>query len=574
MQRASSITSSVGGGMSVVYGLTVVALGLIALSLSGTIIGSFAPAGEVFGLTLDNYRRIVADARVPGILWRTIQLGLGTVFVVMAVALPMAWILGRTDFKWKTVLFAALAAKLAIPGFITAMAYVWLFNPSSGLVNQLLGQTSIDGTPAFDVYQMWWICLLQGLVLVPGAVFMLLPAIRNLDASLEEAALTAGVPRPQVFLRIVVPLLAPAVLAVAVFYFIIAVEMFDFVAIIGFGDGGEVLVLRIYRALVETGGLPQYGTAGVYGMILFVLCIGAIIGYVRLLRDARRFAVVGGKRRMMAHVVLGRWHGVATSYAVIWFVLTVALPVITLAWVTLTPFFQPPSQEAFQSISLAGFVDGFSYLAEPALNTLGVMVGAVTVAISFSIALTWVVTRSRSPLAKWADAAVFLAPAVPTVVSATAFQVFGIAIYQWLPLYGTLWLMIAAMGTRMVTYCSRTMNSAALQLAPELEEAGWVSGLSPFAAFRHIFVPLMMPAIFYAALMVGMLSARDLTLPLIMGGGRTPLVSTLIFDLQTNGEYNSAAAIALYIIVVLVALALFARRLTGLGEAGLGRDGR
>ena len=563
MTRPSAITS----GMGLIYGLTAIALGLIALSLSGTVIGSFAPAGEVIGLTLDNYRRVFADARVPGIVWRTIELGVGTVAVVMAVALPMAWMLGRTDFRWKTVLFAALAAKLAIPGFITAMAYVWLFNPSAGLVNQLLGQTALDGVPAFDVYQLSWICVLQGLVLVPGAVFMLLPAIRNLDASLEEAALTAGVARPQVFLRIVVPLLTPAVLAVAVFYFIIAVEMFDFVAIIGFGDGREVLVLRIYRGLVETGGLPEYGVAGVFGMILFALCIGAILAYVRLLRDARRFAVVGGKRRMMAPVALGRWHGVATAFATLWFVLTVALPVVTLAWVTLTPFFQPPSREAFASITFAGFIDGFSYLAEPALNTLGIMVGAVTVAISFSIALTWVVTRSRTRLAQWADAAVFLAPAVPTVVSATAFQVFGIAIYQWLPLYGTLWLMIAAMGTRMVTYCSRTMNGAALQLAPELEEAGWVSGLSPFAAFRHIFVPLMMPAIFYAALMVGMLAARDLTLPLIMGGGRTPLISTLIFDLQTNGEYNSAAAIALYMIVVLVTLALFARRLTGLGEA-------
>ena len=79
----------------------------------------------------------------------------------------------------------------------------------------------------------------------------------------------------------------------------------------------------------------------------------------------------------------------------------------------------------------------------------------------------------------------------------------------------------------------------------------------------------MAPAIFYAALMVGMLAARDLTMPLIMSGGRTPLISTLVFDLQTNGEYNSAAAVALYMIVVLVALALFARRLTGLGEPGL-----
>jgi iron(III) transport system permease protein len=193
----------------------------------------------------------------------------------------------------------------------------------------------------------------------------------------------------------------------------------------------------------------------------------------------------------------------------------------------------------------------------------------MTVAISFSIALTWVVSRERGALSRWADGAVFLAPAVPTVVSATAFQVLGIAIYQWLPLYGTLWLIIAAMGTRMLSYCTRTMNGAALQLSAELEESGWVSGLSKWTAFRGIFVPLMAPAIFYAALMVGMLSARDLTLPLIMGGGRTPLVSTLIYDLQTNGEYNGAAAVALYMILVLVALALAARRMTGLAEPGL-----
>jgi iron(III) transport system permease protein len=112
------------------------------------------------------------------------------------------------------------------------------------------------------------------------------------------------------------------------------------------------------------------------------------------------------------------------------------------------------------------------------------------------------------------------------------------------------------------------MNGAALQLSPELEEAGWVSGVSKWRTFLGVFVPLMAPAIFYAALMVAMLAARDLTLPLIMGGGQTRLVSTLIYDLQTNGEYNSAAAVAIYMILVLVALALFARRLTGVAEIG------
>jgi len=555
-------------GIAAVYGATVIALCLIAVSLAGTFLGSFAAPGEILGTTLNNYVRVWNDARVPSIVGRTLILGLGSVAVVMVIALPLAWLLGRTDFRWKGALFTALAAKLAIPGFITAMAYVWLLNPSAGLVNQMLGMSSLDGTPAFDIYQLKWIALLQGIVLVPGAVFMLLPAVRNLDASLEEAALTSGVPRAAVFRRIVVPLLTPAVLAVAVFYFIIAVEMFDFVAIIGLPNNGEVLVLRIYRALIETGGLPEYGLAGVFGMILFAICIVAIVAYVRLLRDARRFAVVGGKRRMMAPVRLGKWQGPAAAFALTWFVLAVALPLVTLVWVTLTPFMQPPSAAAFASLSWVGFADGFTFLQEPFLATLGVMAGAVAVAITFSLAMTWVLTRGRNSLARWADAAVFLAPAVPTVVSATAFQVMGIALYQWLPLYGTLWLIIAAMGTRMLTYCTRTMNGAALQLSPELEEAGWVSGVSKWRTFLGVFVPLMAPAIFYAALMVAMLAARDLTLPLIMGGGQTRLVSTLIYDLQTNGEYNSAAAVAIYMILVLVALALFARRLTGVAEIG------
>ena len=151
----------------------------------------------------------------------------------------------------------------------------------------------------------------------------------------------------------------------------------------------------------------------------------------------------------------------------------------------------------------------------------------------------------------------------------TAFQVMGIAVYQWLPLYGTLWLIMVAMGTRMLAYCTRTMNAAALQIHPELEEAAWVAGLSRWRTFTGVFLPLMAPALFYAALMVGMLAARDLTLPLIMNSGGTPLVSVLIFDLQTNGETASAAAVALYMIVVLVLLVLAARKLPGMAEPGL-----
>ena len=90
--------------------------------------------------------------------------------------------------------------------------------------------------------------------------------------------------------------------------------------------------------------------------------------------------------------------------------------------------------------------------------------------------------------------------------------------------------------------------------------------MSRLGTFRHVFLPLMAPSLFYTALMVGMLAARDLTVPLIMNTGQAHTISTLIFDLQTNAAQNAAAAVSIYMIVVLVVLAIFARRIAGMAE--------
>jgi len=242
------------------------------------------------------------------------------------------------------------------------------------------------------------------------------------------------------------------------------------------------------------------------------------------------------------------------------------VPVITIIWVALVPFFQPPSIAALQSVSLSSFADAMEWIGEPLKNTLILMVGSVVIAASLATSITWLVTRSQHRMAHWADSIVFLAPAVPTIVTGVAFQFLGIAIFHWLPLFGTIWLVAIAMGTRMLAYCTRTMNATSLQIQFELDEAAYASGVSKLDTFRRIFLPLMAPAIFYSALMVGMLAARDLTLPLVMNTGNSEVVATLIFNLQTNGEQNAAAAVALYMIVVLVLLALFARRITGMQE--------
>lgn len=555
-----------------VYFCAAVGLTLVAISIVGNIIGSFSDPQEFDQYTLGNYAELLHEENLLEVLGRTLLLGVGTVFWLVIFAFPFTWILTRTDFPWKTGLFTLLTAKLAIPGFITAMAYVWLFNPNSGLVNQMAGMTVHTGGPLFDVYQLGYVCFLQGIVLVPGGVFMMLPAFRNLDASLEESAWVSGVTKGETIRKIVLPLLAPGMCAVGIFFFVVGVEMFDFVAIIGLP--GDVLVLWIYDALNDDAGEPRIGYAAAVGVLLFVICGSAILFYVRFLKEAKKYATVGGKGRASQMQPLDRWRLPAYGWIGVWVFCSVGLPVLTMIWVSLVPYFQPPSMTALGSMTLTSYSDAFEWIGAPLQNTLIVMAGAIVIAVTLASSITWVVTRSQHQSARWTDTIVFLAPAVPTIVTATAFQYLSIMVYQWLPLYGTIWLIAIAMGTRMLAYCTRTMNSAALQIQFELDEASYVSGVSKLTTFRGIFLPLMAPAIFYSALMVGMLAARDLTLPLVMSTGEQQVVSVLIFELQTNGDQNAAAAVSLYMIVVLVLLALFARRMTGMQETGIHRQRR
>jgi iron(III) transport system permease protein len=562
-----SAQSASARGIYGVHGLALTGLLFALLSLLGSVVGSFSDGASIGELTLQSYQNLATRERLLPVLLNTLMLGLGSVAFMLLFAFPICWLLARTDFVGKRLLMMILIAKIAVPGFVTAMAYVWLFNPTSGMVNTALGEPATGGTPYFDIYSLRWICFLQGLTLTPACVFMLLPSFQNLGSTLEEAAWASGISRARTFMRIVVPLLAPGILAATLFFFIVSIEVFDFVGLIGMPAGIEVLSIWIYNALHPTFGFPDYGFAAAAGMILFVVAVIAIGFYVRFLRQASRYAVVTGKGRAQMLVELGPGRWLATAFVGAWAVLAFVIPVVTLVWVATNPFLRPPSAAAFAAANLDGFRFAFSYIREPLWNTLTVMAGSVLLALAWSVSISWVVTRSRSPLARWADAIVFLSLAVPSMVAAVAFQLVGMWIYTWLPLYGTIWLVVIAMGTRMLAFCTRTINGPAMQIHAELDEAAYASGVSRARAFWRVFLPIIAPATLYSGTMVGMLAARELTLPLMMNATNSPVVSTLIFDLQTGGRFNSAAAIGLYMIVVLLAMVAVAYRLAGWGGA-------
>ncbi len=349
------------------------------------------------------------------------------------------------------------------------------------------------------------------------------------------------------------------------FFFVVSLETFDIVGLIGLPGGIKLLSVWIYDAMHPAIGAPDYGFAGAAGMLLFAISLVAIGFYIRFVRRSERYAVVAGKGHTLPPQALGRCTWAAVGFIVLWAVLAFVLPILTLVWVAVVPHVQPPSIAALKALTSTSFNFALSYIGIPLFNTVCVAAGAVVLALLWGASISWVVTRSGSRAGLWLDTAVFLSPAVPSIVAAVAFQYFGMAVYRWIPIYGTIWLIALAIGTRMVAFCTRTINAASWQIHRQLDEAAYASGVSQLRTFLRVFLPMVAPALFYSGLMVALLSVRELTLPLLMDGGKTPVLSTLVFQLQSNGNHDVAAAVAIYMIAILIVLVLLLSSVPGAG---------
>ena len=145
----------------------------------------------------------------------------------------MAWLVERTDFPGKRVVFTLLTVALVIPGFSVALGWLFLLNPRIGLINIAL--QSVLGLKAapFNISTLPGMGLVEGLSLTPVAFIMTAVVFRSMDPALDEAASMGGANLWQTLRRVTVPLAWPGVLAAGIYVFTIGFAAFDVPAILG-----------------------------------------------------------------------------------------------------------------------------------------------------------------------------------------------------------------------------------------------------------------------------------------------------------------------------------------------------
>ena len=134
-------------------------------------------------------------------------------------AVPLSWLLVRTDIPLKKTFYVLLTVGILIPVFLRTIAWILLLSPRIGLLNKWLVEIFNLAGPPLSLYNIPGMAFIQGVSFVPGAFFMLSAAYRSMDPSLEEAAYTSGVGKFTTFLNINIPITLPAVAAVMIYLF-------------------------------------------------------------------------------------------------------------------------------------------------------------------------------------------------------------------------------------------------------------------------------------------------------------------------------------------------------------------
>src|ERR1700758_4698523 len=147
----------------------------------------------------------------------------------------------------------------------------------------------------------------EGLRPVPTAFLMLVPLLRSMDPSLEEAAAMCGARQYAVLRKVTLGLMLPGLVAVMIFQFTSALEEFEVAGILGLPAGIFVFSTKIYNALRVTSQLPAYGEANALAMIYLLVAVIGVYAYGRVIRKAERFSVITGKAYRPRVHHLGHW---------------------------------------------------------------------------------------------------------------------------------------------------------------------------------------------------------------------------------------------------------------------------
>jgi iron(III) transport system permease protein len=517
--------------------------------------------GEIDEFTFRYYQNLLSELRVVGPLLNTFYFSIGSALLATLVGGSIAWIVVRTDTPLRSLGYFTAFASFGTPFILYTIGWLLLLG-KAGPVNYWLKALLDQTGPVINVYSLFGMIFIESLLWSPFVFLMLAAAFRSMDPSLEEASAVCGARVWQTMRRVSLRLMLPAFFSVVLLIFIRSFESFEIPALVGLPGDVRVLTTSIYIDALKLP--PQYGSAGAFSVLLMLFVAGTLYLYFRVTREGDRFHTVTGKGYRPALIHLGRLRYLAAGGLLLYFFILLVLPFLIIVWASFLPFYIQPSLEGIAKFTLKNYVTALNFpkITDAIKNSILLGMGSASAVMVLTLLASWLLVRTKMHGRWLLDILTTLPLLFPGIVMGLAILRFYL--FVPIPVYGTLWILLIAFVTRYIPYGIRYTHSGLLQLHKELEEAAYTAGASWSNCMRRIILPLMTPSFLGGWVFIFLLSAKELSMSVLLVSPQTPVVSVAIFELWENAQVGELAAFGVIWTAILVSVAViyyfFARR--------------
>lgn len=457
--------------------------------------------------------KLLWDGKIPFLLEKTFSLTAVVTMLAICIGVSLAFFVWRTNLPMHRFWNIAISLPIVIPPYVGAMAYITLIGPG-GLIESNI----------FDIYSFWGTAFVLTGFTYPYVYFVVSALLKKMNRSLEEVGIIAGLTKVQVFLKITLPLLLPAISAGGLLVALYVISDFGAVAMLRYPTFAQAIYFQM-------GSFDRY-SAAILSVILIVATVLLLVLQVAIKRKMK-FYQIGKGSKESSRLTLGTGKWIAFGFASFIFLLYTVAPIFTLLYWT---------YEAFQN----GKID--IHFSQYAWNSFTVSFIAMILCILLAFPLVYVKSRYPNVIGKMVNVISYTGYALPGVIVALGVIFVFIQYVPWL--YGTLVPLVVAYVIRFLPQNIQTLDASISQLPPSIDEAAQLLGRTPFQTMMGVVLKNMIPGILAGGALVFVSVMKELPATLLLRPAGFDTLAVRVWIETSEGFYDVAAPSALVIILV------------------------
>ncbi len=456
---------------------------------------------------------LLTRPRTGQLLINTFLLTACVLALCTVLALPLAWLVSRTDLPGRRIINVLAVLPLAVPGYVMAYALIGL-SGNYGFLNQVFGVT----IPRMQ--GLWGASLALSLYCFPYLYLNLRAAFAGLDQGLEESARALGCGPKEVFARVTLPHLLPALMAGWLVIGLYVIGDFGAVALMRY-EAFSFVIYQQYTAAFDR----LY--ASWLALILIAIAL-SVVWWESRLREGASYARTGsGSGTGSKRLALG-WGGKVAGwiFSGVAVLASLGLPVAVLSfWMTRSPI-GPVLKPLFDSF----------------MQSLSVAVPSAILAALMALPVAVLAVRYPSRLSTLINRLAFVGYAIPALAFALAFVFFSLQGARWL--YQTHTLLITVYALSFLALAIGPIRSAFYQTRPSIEESARALGHGPFSVFWRVTLPSIRPGVVAGMVLVFVIAMKELPIAFLLSPTGFRPLSITMFSRTSEGMLVEAAPYA------------------------------